>query len=249
MKQRRFFAPASCWQGGHIVLDPQQSHHIRSVLRLHPGDTVTCFDGEGKCAKTRIVSIESNHTVLDIVAMEDSQPVLPVRLTLAQAVIKSQRMDLIIQKAAELGVDCLIPIFSANTVVDVAANKQLSKLQRWQKISVESAKQCVRNVVMQVDPFMELSALTDNFASYDAVFMGSPYVAPLDLSQTVASCKNILLVIGPEGGFTDQEMAACTESPNYMPWRFSNTVLRAETAAITAVGIMQYALLSTMEGA
>lgn len=249
MKERRFFAPAQCWRSGHITLEGEQSHHAAHVLRLQPGDTVTCFDETGRRAITRITHIDSAHTILDIIKEEQTSHILPVHLTLAQAVIKSNRMDMVIQKAAELGVDALIPFFSDNTVVELDSDREGTKRSRWQKIAVESAKQCGRNTVMTVEPFMDIRGLCASFASYDAVIQGCLCAEPVDISKIINSVKNIMVVVGPEGGFSDRETASFRGAANCVPWRFSNTVLRAETASISAVAIIQYVLFAAAKDA
>jgi 16S rRNA (uracil1498-N3)-methyltransferase len=244
LRQRRFFSPAKCWQSDRIILEGEQIHHVFHVLRLRKGDTAVCFDETGRCAQTRIFHIDSVSGILEIVSLIPANQSSGARLTLAQAVVKSQRMDMIIQKTAELGVDSLIPFFSQNTVVELGTERQDTKRQRWRKIAVESAKQCGRNTVMEIGEFASADTLACGLKSYDLAILGCPCAKPLDISGLIASADNVIVIIGPEGGFTDREISAFTVASNCVPWRFSNTVLRAETAALSAIAIIQYALIT-----
>lgn len=164
-----------------------------------------------------------------------------IHITLAQAVIKSHRMDFIFQKTVELGIDRVIPFFSKNCVVSVAdTSRREHKRERWQKIAVEAAKQSGGCTVPEITSFVSLNDLIATFDQYDTVLIGHHTASPVKLSQNIDAGANVMLVIGPEGGLTDDELGKCTAQANCLPWRFAKSVLRAETAALSAVAILRY---------
>jgi len=240
LRKKRFFAPSACWSDGHILLDKSQTHHLISVLRSKTGDCVNCFDDTGKECEARIVSDNPDGAVLDILEFVDVVTSDEPKLVLAQSVIKSARMDMVIQKSVELGIDCIIPFFSSFSVVKLDSQKQASKIKRWQRMTVEAAKQCKRTVIPSVSEFIRFADLVKIFHKYDKVILADPYADKVSLKDEMKDVGDTLIVVGPEGGFDSHERDLAKSQPNCVLFKFNKNILRAETAALGCIAITQY---------
>lgn len=248
MRERRFFAPSHCWHGDCISLDTEQSRHITTVLRLKIGNSLICFDETGRRAKAHIASIERGKIVLTIESefFTDEKPLKKV--TLAQSLIKPHNMDFIVQKSVELGVSALIPFYSAYSVVKLDDKRQESKMNRWQKIVIEAVQQCERNTIPHIAPILSFESLLETFREYDIIFVAHPYGTCKDIADYVDTARTIMVVIGPEGGFTAEEMDAFLSIKNVVGFKFNEQILRAETAALSSLAILEYMILRNAIG-
>ena len=148
---RRFFAPKRQFDGGRITLGPDETRHLRDVLRLREGEIVKVFDGEGSEYRAEIVKISKSGSELR--AIEQCPPAAPesgLDLTLATAILKGEKFDLVVQKAVELGVKRLVPLFTARS--DVKPKGTSKRTERWSRIALEAAKQSGRAALMGIDP-------------------------------------------------------------------------------------------------
>lgn len=243
MKERRFFAPSHCWYGDYISPDSEQSRHITAVLRLKIGTSLICFDETGRQAKTHITSIERGKVYLTIES-EFARIEEPLRrVTLAQSLIKPHNMDFIVQKSVELGVSTFVPFYSAYSVVKLDDKRQESKVNRWQKIVIEAVQQCERNTIPHIAPILSFESLLETFREYDIIFVAHPYGTCKDIADYVNTARTIMVVIGPEGGFSAEEMDAFLSVKNTVGFKFNDHVLRAETAALSSLAILEYMIL------
>ena len=216
-----------------IELDGEQVDHARRVLRLRPGSEVEVFDGRGGAADATVQSIGRTMRV-EITARRQLAPPRP-RINLAVAVPKGDRAAMLVEKAAELGADRLIPIITKRSVVDPGRGK----LERFERIALEATKQCGRAWLMQIDaptPFTEIvrqcAAELRLIADVADAEGDVPAISP-------ASASSITVLIGPEGGWTDDERRAAAEA-GFTRWHFAPNILRIETAAIAAVAILRH---------
>jgi 16S rRNA (uracil1498-N3)-methyltransferase len=220
-------------------LSAAEAHHCRQVTRHQIGDTITVFDGRGHEAQCQITGFTAEGVELKILSRSATPP-LRCRLLLAQAVPK-RNMDLIVQKATELGVAEIYPLLSERTVVEATA-----KLDRWRAIALESCKQCGQNWLPVVHPPVKAAAFFAALPAADLKLIGSlqPDAQPLKSYLPVPPrppVGSVLVLIGPEGDFTPAELAAA-KSAGCLPLSLGPLVLRADTAAIYAVSILHHEL-------
>ena len=240
MKKRRIFAPSLDWSDDHIRLDKSQSHHVRDVLRLKIGSCLDCFDETGRVCETRIDGIKDGIIYLTILEMKPFLQNAGTGVSLAQSIVKSNSMDLIIQKAAELGTVEIIPFISDNSVIKLDEKRKNTKLDRWNKIAVEAVKQSGASQIPVINDIISLRGLLELSSGYETICVAHPYSDNLDLNQKIHQTEKILLVIGPEGGFSDDEIKSLEVLQNTFLWRFHDNILRAETAAVSALSILSY---------
>ena len=221
------------------VLPADEVHHCRHVLRLQLGDTVNIFDGCGHEAQCSIAEITNQAVKLNVLA-QTSTPALRCRITLAQAVPKKS-MDLIVQKAAELGVAAIVPVLSERTIVRLDEDTQ--KLNRWREIVLESCKQCGNNWLPVIEPPRKAMDFFANPGKFDLKLIASlqPGVQPLKKILPANIPASVLILIGPEGDFTPAEISSARNA-GCLLLSLGPLVLRAETAAIYALSILHHEL-------
>ncbi|MEI8314590.1 MAG: 16S rRNA (uracil(1498)-N(3))-methyltransferase [Verrucomicrobiota bacterium] len=221
------------------ALPADEAHHCRHVLRLKPGDTVNIFDGRGHAAQCAITEITNQAVRLNVLA-QSSTPALRCRITLAQAVPKKS-MDLIVQKATELGVAAIVPILSERTIVRF--DEDAPKLDRWREIALESCKQCGNNWLPVIEAPRKAQEFFTNPGNFDLQLIASLQPGALPLKQLLPAQMpaSVLILIGPEGDFTPAEISAARNA-GCLPLSLGSLVLRAETAAIYALSILHHEL-------
>ena len=241
MTERRFFVSASDVGPAGLTLRGDEAHHARRALRLSEGDAVTCFDGEGRGWRGRIDRYSGDTAFVTIESViEPEEPVRP-RLSLAQALVKGDRMDLIIQKATELGLDRIIPVISDRSDVRLDAERSARRIERWRRIEVEAAKQCERLTLPTVEVPTRLRDLLE--ASVEPIVaLVERDAAPIrDVLRELGQPESVKLVVGPEGGWSEDECRLFGQS-NAHCVSLGRGILRAETAAIAGLAIVRYAL-------
>jgi 16S rRNA (uracil1498-N3)-methyltransferase len=241
---KRYFAP-SLDQG---VLDAEQSHHCGQVIRQKAGDLLSVFNGHGVEAKARITEVGRDEVKFQILAKATTaQAAHPIWL--AQALTKPKSMDLIFQKATELGVSELAPLQSDHSVVQVDDEKAEAKLEKWQKLTIEAAKQCGQNWLPKV---LAPQSPKDFIASVPRgavklIASLQPEARPLKttLREQLAGLKPgtpIVVMVGPEGDFTPAEIGYA-RAAGFAPVSLGKIILRAETAAFFVLSALAYELL------
>ena len=224
--------PTSLAVGGRVTLDPDESRHALRVLRLSEADPVELIDGTGTVARAVLVNTGGKHAVCEVTALHRIDPPRP-HLTLATAIPKGPRGDDMVNDLAQLGVDELVPLRTARSVVD----PRDTKLARYQRAAIEAAKQCGRAWMMRVGPTLDFEAALALDAGLILVAdpAGQPASAVLGRLGSVA---RVLVLIGPEGGLTDAETALAVQR-GAVRWRYNDHILRIETAAAAAVAILR----------
>ena len=216
---------------GDIDLDGGESHHIYDVLRLGEGDEIELFDDHGNTAIAIIVAATGARVTVHVDRI--SAPTPGFQLTIASALPKGERADWMIEKLSELGVARFVPLQTARSVVHPSGE---SKLTRWKRLATESAKQSRRPGIMQIEPLTPLVSL---FSSLPPLGL---YLAPIPAAPSLISIvhpsrmSRLALVIGPEGGWSPEELELF-KAHNIPPVRLTITILRIETAAITAAAL------------
>jgi 16S rRNA (uracil1498-N3)-methyltransferase len=249
----RFHLPPERARSATISLTGAQAHHLAHVLRGKPGDRVTVFDGAGLEAICTVQRIEKSAVTLKVL-QRASTPRLPYQITLAQAVPKARNMDWILQKATELGVQRIVPLLSARTVVHLEAEDVAGKLDRWQQITIEAAKQCGANWLPQIEAPLtpgEFFAAVQR-GQFNLIASLQPDSLPLrrllddHREEHGARPSQATIVIGPEGDFTPAELADARRA-GFRPLTLGPLVLRSETASLYALSILAYELQQSAE--
>lgn len=216
-----------------------EAYHATQVLRVKVGDTVNVFDGHGQEAQGQVLTASREAVVLKLLSKTKTQP-LNCRVTLAQAIPK-KNMDLIVQKATELGVWKIQPIVSERTQVQL--DEDSKKLDRWREIAMESCKQCGNNWLPEVEAPKTTREFLASLASFDLKLIGSLQPGARKLKSILADQPkpplNVLVMIGPEGDFTPAEMATA-QNAGCLPLTLGPLVLRADTAAIYGLSILHH---------
>jgi 16S rRNA (uracil1498-N3)-methyltransferase len=217
------------------VLSAEEAHHATHVLRVKDGDTVNVFDGRGHEAQCR-VGEDGKLTILQ----QSSTPALPCLIKLAQAIPK-KNMDLIVQKATELGVASIVPLISERTIVQLDEGSK--KVERWREIALEACKQSGNNWLPEIQSPQKARAFLDVPGNFDLMLIASlqPDSKPLKTVLSNNRPASVLILIGPEGDFTPAELAAA-KSAGCLPLSLGPLVLRAETAALYALSILHHEL-------
>lgn len=230
------------------ILSAEESHHAISVLRLEKGQKVTIFDGLGSEASATIEQADKHATVVRIGQRNVSAP-LPCSITLAQAIPKGKNMELILQKAVELGAHRIVPLLSERTVVRIDAAESLEKCKKWRSIVLEACKQCGQNRIPEIAAPVSVK---DFLASEPLADL--PLIASLQpdarhlkdrLNETggPGKIKSATVMVGPEGDFTPAE-TALAKSHHYQPVTLGPIILRTETAAIYCMSVLGHELFS-----
>jgi 16S rRNA (uracil1498-N3)-methyltransferase len=221
------------------VLPASQSHHAVRVLRLKTGDAVVLFNGDGAEYAAVISQVGRDRLALDVTGRSVVDRESPLAVTLAQAVSGGDRMDYTVQKAVELGVAAIQPLAAERSVVRLAGERAVKRVEHWRAVVAASCEQCGRNRLPEVAPLLPLEAFLAVEAGRGSVsrLMLSPHSAR-DLRTLDRPTGPMLLLAGPEGGFSPPETRAA-ERAGFLPVRIGPRVLRTETAAVAALAAIQ----------
>jgi 16S rRNA (uracil1498-N3)-methyltransferase len=244
----RFYLPRRAIESKGLVLTGDEAHHCHDVLRLDTGARVIVFDGEGREHLCKIRDASSKQISLTEVQKQNT-PALPFQVTLAQAIPKGKTMDVIIQKATELGVHKIVPVLSERTVVKIQEDESEKKIQRWREIVVDAAKQSGNNWMPSVEAARSVRQIAEEVRHFDLALIGSlqPDAKYLKshLDDFVAEKQrlpsSLLICIGPEGDYTPAELSLLQGS-GCRPITLGQIVLRSDTAAIYSLATLNYEL-------
>jgi 16S rRNA (uracil1498-N3)-methyltransferase len=239
----RFYLTPNEWSSALPALDEDESHHVLDVLRFGPGDHVTVFDGEGAEARADITAIEAKRVRLRIGQKTRSQP-LPCAITLAQAVPKGRQMDLIVQKATELGASQIAPLVSDRTVVHLDLGDAEKKCNKWREIAIEACKQCGQNRIPGIALPRTPKAFFDQQEQSELMLIASLQPDARRIKSVLAEHpppRSVCILVGPEGDFTPAELAMA-KSQGCRPITLGPIILRAETAALYCLSVLAHEL-------
>ena len=238
---RRFFAPQENFSDTEIKLNLEESRHLRDVLRLHVGSTVAVFDGGGGEFICRIETIGRRDESARLRLIEQTAAPAPeseLDLTLAVALLKGEKFELVVQKAVELGVTRIIPLATARADVKIKdARDAAKKLERWRRIALEAAKQSGRAVVPEIENPSELAEFLKR-STGKRIFFAERGGGKLHQNSS-GNETPLTVVTGAEGGWTDDEISAA-RAVGFEVVTLGGRILRAETAAITVVALFQH---------
>ncbi|SEH07799.1 16S rRNA (uracil(1498)-N(3))-methyltransferase [Candidatus Venteria ishoeyi] len=233
----RLYVDSTLQLGATLSLQDEAAHYLGRVLRLACDDEVILFNGSGGEYRTRIVAQTKKNLSLEILDFSALERESPLQITLVQGIGRSEHMDVVMQKATELGVQYIVPLKAQRSQRTDA--KYLEKRQQhWQKIITSACEQCGRNRLPVLHPAQDLSHyLTAQSEQLGTKIVLSP-TANITLSALPAQIQHIVLLIGPEGGFSDIEIAAI-EAAGYTGVHLGKRILRTETAALSMLAVCQ----------
>jgi 16S rRNA (uracil1498-N3)-methyltransferase len=236
---RRFFLKTPL--ADEMVIGEQDARHISKVLRLQVGDSIVVVASNGQAGTAKIKELTADQVKLVLEDVLEEEKEAPIHVYLAQGLPKSDKMDYIIQKAVELGVTAVYPIQMDHCVVQYDNAKKNTRRERWQKISVEAAKQCGRTVVPSVEPIQSLGELFASLPDRVVVIMLYEGQASQGLKEALAEkpATSYLLLVGPEGGFSGKEVAIC-QKYGALIVTMGPRILRTETASLAGVAMIMY---------
>lgn len=248
---RRFIVRPEAIEGSRVRFDPDEARHLGRVLRLRPGALIEATDGTGRVFTVRLGALGARSAWGTIVAERAPAAESPCAITLAQAILKGERMAWLIQKATELGVARIVPLETARVVVRAGAERASARQARWARVAREAVKQCGRAVVPVVDPPRPLRDAVADARRHDAAWLlwegGGPPLAAA--ARAAGRPRRVLLLVGPEGGFTAEEVTLA-EGAGARVVGLGPRILRAESAGLVAVALCQHLFgdLGTDEG-
>lgn len=237
---RRFFLQSEAIQGRTLITG-SDAHHIRNVLRLKSGHRINVFDNSGAEYTATILSISSDgiEVVLDEKIRKEGDH---LRISVGQSLLKGQKMDFLVQKLTELGVSSFYPFISERSIAQGEMVKLQQKKTRWEKISIEAAKQCGRSSLITLHDVQSFSALLSECQEHELKIILWERVTDNNLRSILSRAsgiQDVCVLIGPEGGFPEREVESAVEA-GFLPARLGPYILRAETAALAVASIIQY---------
>jgi 16S rRNA (uracil1498-N3)-methyltransferase len=237
MRLTRIYVPAALRPDSDIELPTQAGEHLTRVLRLEAGAPLIVFNGQGG-EYPAILGVRSAKRVLARLGRHEAiERESPLDITLLQGVARGERMDLIVQKATELGVTRIVPVLADRSIVKVDAKQRERKLEHWQSIAISACEQCGRNRLPEVSA---PAALGDAIAALPAGSLRCLLAADggEPLAAAARGVTNIVLLIGPEGGLADNERQFARAN-GFAAYRLGPRILRTETAGLAALATLQ----------
>jgi len=245
----RFYISPENWNPDSLSLSGAETHHARDVLRMKRGDRAVLFNGRGREITAEIVDLSGDEVHLRRL-QETETPPLRCRITLGQAIPKGKNMDLIVQKAVEIGAAEIAPLISERTIVDLGPKEAEQKKTKWQQIAIEAAKQCGQNWLPQLHAPRKLKEFFSHAGGFDLRLIGSLQPDAIHLKKILADYtdqhrdrpRDVLMLVGPEGDFTPAELALARTN-GCLPITLGPIILRVETAAIYCLSVLSYELM------
>ncbi|MDE0018103.1 16S rRNA (uracil(1498)-N(3))-methyltransferase [Candidatus Poribacteria bacterium] len=238
-----FYVPTPQIHTDTATITDSEQHHLRNVLRLTPGATIRIIDGQGNVYTAEVIDIGTNRKPSEarILTHEFHESLLPA-LTLFQGLPKNDKMELILQKATEIGVTQIVPIDSEHALQKPSQNRY----QRWHRVVISATKQCQRTWLPKLCEPQTFEASLTQIDTFSLRLILNPYLAQEPRPQHIKTVlreisqpTSIALFVGPEGGFSEQEVTAAIKN-GCVPVTLGTNILRTETAAIVAVAIAAY---------
>lgn len=242
---QRFFVTPSQVKGDRIYIEGSDVNHMKNVLRMRPGEELMVSDGNNLQYLCRVAEYAEGQAVLSVERQETVDTELPSRIYLFQGLPKQDKMELIVQKAVELGACGIIPVETRRSVVRLDEKKKSKKVQRWQQIAESAAKQAGRGYIPRIEPVLSYEEALKRAEELDVRLI------PYELAEGMEGTRRIVeaikpgqsvgILIGPEGGFEKNEVEAAKEA-GFSPVTLGKRILRTETAGLAVLSVLMYHL-------
>jgi len=240
---RRFFVDKIIRAADFLSISGKEARHIINVLRMKKGETLIIMDGKGQLFESTIEDLNYKEVKVKINKSISPLPSSPIEISLGQALIKSHPMDYLIQKVTELGINSIRPFYSERTVIKLKAGHLLNKMDRWMEIIKSACKQCGRVILPTLNPPVPFEEIIKNVLdkkTLKILLWEDEDKADLKkLLRSTSPLPHIFAIVGPEGGFTPNEINLAREAGFHIIF-LGNRILRAETAAVSLISIIQY---------
>ncbi|MEY3017392.1 MAG: hypothetical protein RL336_527 [Pseudomonadota bacterium] len=236
MRVSRLFSPQTLPQQGAFDLDEAASHYLLKVLRSTVGYRFVMFDGSGSEFDVELSAATKKSATVTVLKVRPGLPESPLRTHLAVGISKGDRMDFVLQKATELGVTHITPLFTERGDVKLSGDRLAKKMQHWMGVIRSACEQCGRCVLPELHPPVELKQLLQEDASQFKFVLYPTSQTPL---KSEHSATSVCLLIGPEGGLSDSEIDQAL-SASFTPLQLGPRVLRTETAPLAALSLVQH---------
>ncbi len=243
----KFFVFGELSTDNNVEITGEDAHHIINVLRHKPGDVIKISNGRDLEGTGIIEEVDKRNIKLKIRIIEKSSivKIRPV-ISLYQGLLKGNKMDFVIQKSTELGVSRIVPLTTQRTVVDISGKKYKVRASRWEKIAKEASKQCMRPDILQVEPVLNFDEALVDAKKHQKLLIPWELEKSVSLKNVLrpidkSICNNIAVFIGPEGGFSEEEVKIAIEE-GFEPVTLGPRILRSETASITVCSVIMYEL-------
>jgi len=244
---QRYFIKDDQIKNGLATITGSDVHHMVNVMRVDVGDQVILCTDQKKSYVVEILSLTKTEVEVKVVNPKEEFVELPVFVTIAQGIIKSDKMDWVIQKGTECGASKFVPVRMKRSVAKVDPKKVSSKVERWQKIALEAARQSHRQVVPKVADVIDFTGLLKLKEQHDVCLFAYEAFSGEDRQRLATTLRDgedgarILILVGPEGGIDEIEVDALTKA-GFMPIGLGPRILRTETAPIYVLSAISYAL-------
>jgi 16S rRNA (uracil1498-N3)-methyltransferase len=225
-----------------VHISGEKARYLATVLRCKAGEDIIIFDGRGASYKALLKSVAKREVIAEIIEAVNEKTESPLNVVLLQGLLKGEKMDLVVQKAVELGVKEIVPVITERSQV-----RETTKVERWRKIAEDASRQSGRSAVPHILEPISFSDVLSNFSPYAAhfktfkclIFWEEGGSGLAQIKESTKTPRGLMMAVGPEGGFTKNE-AAEAESKGFVITSLGNRILRAETAAIAATAIVQF---------
>jgi 16S rRNA (uracil1498-N3)-methyltransferase len=232
----RFFINTSLTLDSEYELPAEVVRHIL-VLRIRPSDPITLFNGNGNDYRATFIKLEKRCAQVKIIAQHPADTESELKITLLMSIIANDKLDMVIQKAVELGCSKFIPVYSKNTQ-RFNQDKVLQKLEHWRNIIISASEQCGRAKLMELTTPVEFNEAVISCSNIRLKYILSPqHLGVVEVKQD-ANVTEVVALIGPEGGFANEEVSLALDN-QFQAINLGTRILRAETAAISAISSLQ----------
>ncbi|HQU15787.1 MAG: 16S rRNA (uracil(1498)-N(3))-methyltransferase [Chromatiales bacterium 21-64-14] len=236
MRVPRLYVPQPLAPGLSVELDPSAARHTTRVLRLRPGAELILFNGDGSEYHAELTGDPKRGGCARIIAAVERHNESPLAITLGQGIARGERMDYIVQKAVELGVACIVPLITERTVVRLEGARREQRRSHWQRIVESACEQCGRTRLPQLLDPMPLDQWIPEVPAGNRWYLDPD--APAGFAQLPRPVDGVVLVIGPEGGFSPDEKDTVRKA-GFRGTRMGPRILRTETATLAALAALQ----------
>jgi len=244
MNVNRFFVPKSGFEGELVRLSPEQAHQVCHVLRLTPGDRIIVLDDNGTEYDVTLSTVRLPETIGQVTGRHSARGEPQAEITLFQSLLAREKFEWVLQKATEVGVARFAPVLTARSIVRTKLIED-KKLDRWRRIVTEAAEQSHRGRIPKLDQAITFGQAVSGLRDFDLALIGAPSPKAVSLPDALRDLNrgavSIGLMVGPEGGFSGEEVDLACET-GAIPIHLGPRILRTETAAVVASALILYEL-------